>query len=106
MGETMRQIPFEFPGEGDHADRLLRTAAYLIDRGRLHAAYEVLELVEALPLEDPCLAELARVADRLADAFRGAKVATAQLAARPARVLRFRARPAICLAAASLPGRG
>ena len=43
----MEQIPLAFPSEEDHADRLLRTAIFLMNRARFEAAFEVLQLAAA-----------------------------------------------------------
>lgn len=88
----MAQIRLPFPGEGEHGDRLLRTAAYLIERGRLTAALDVLQLLRGVELLPEQLDELERLAAR------GGALARAQRAPLrfdpplPAGVLAFRSR--------------
>lgn len=51
MGATMAQFRIPFPGENEHTDRLLRTAGFLISRGRLAAACDVLDMLDPRALE-------------------------------------------------------
>lgn len=60
-----QQIPFD-GGEG-HTERLLRTISYLVDRGQLVLACDLLEFVSALDLSADQRQRLRHAALRLAE---------------------------------------
>lgn len=83
----MRQIPFPFPGEDDHFSRLLTTAEFLAQRGKLLPASEVLKLAAEAAATRGERARLREVAESLLDRIDGAR---AQAPAPPRlRLLRF-----------------
>lgn len=89
--ESMDQRRIAFPGEStDHADRLLRTADFLLTQGRLRAACELLKAAEGMTLLPDQEVTLSALADRLLTSSRQPPAVQHQTA--PCRLLRFRSR--------------
>ena len=87
----MAQIRLPFPGEDDHTDRLLRTAEFLISRGRLSAACDVLELLDPVLLDPSELEEYIALADEIVARARARRREAQPVAPLPrGRVLAFR----------------
>lgn len=91
----MAQKTIPFPDGEEHPDRILRTALYLMNRGRYEGAFELLQLAAVEPLTLPQSRHREELLARLEDLLDQALDAQA-LPPAPGRLLPFRLSSRTC----------